>query len=120
MLALELDPLGFNGGVGHDHGIAGEGDPAGNAVAHGNAQAFERAGILADGDDVIKVVLLLVDEHHGPAFVAEELGHFFHDVGEHHLKLEGGGEGARDIDEQAGVVLLKRLGKREFPLLLPF
>ena len=106
MRAREGAPLLVHGDVGHDQRISGGGDPAGDAFAEWNAQAFERFGVFADGDGVVELLVLLVDQQHGPALRPEELGHLVHDGGEDGFQLEGLGEGARDLMEDAQMVHL--------------
>ena len=116
MGAREGVPLGVEGDVGHDQGIAGGGDPSGDALAKRNAQSLQALGVLADRDGVVEVLGLLVDHEHGPALGAEELGHLLHDDEQDLFEFEGLGEGARDLVEDAQMVHLAAFDDLELTL----
>jgi hypothetical protein len=81
-------------------------------------QALEAFGVLADGDDVVELLGLLVDHEHGPALGAEELGHLLHDDEQDLFEFEGLGEGARDLVKDAEVVHLAAFDDLELTLFL--
>ena len=56
MGAREGAPLGIEGDVGDHEGVAGSGDPAGDAFAQRDAQVLEALRVLAGGDGVVELL----------------------------------------------------------------